>query len=140
MGELAVVGQEQQSLGILVQPSHGGQADAAQIMWQKIQNGGLPPILGGGEYAAGLVQQDIGEPAERNGLPRHGDLRRIRVDLVLGGGGQHPVDTHQTLSYQGFHLFARPPPGGGQHLVKTLHECTPSAFLSYDSIFRGGWK
>ena len=135
MGQFSVVGQQQQALRVLVQPPHRSKADTAQLRRQKVQDRGLLSVLGGGEDAGGLMQHNIGEAVKRDGLTGYGDDCHGRVQLVLGGGGQPAINTHQALPHQRFHLPAGPLPSARQQLVETLHRPPPSGFLPYDSIF-----
>ena len=121
VGQLAVVGQQQQALGVLVQPSHRRQIDAAQLRREKLQHRGLAAILGGGQHPSGLVQQDVGVPAEGQRLAADGEGGGSRVVLLLGGGGGDTVDQHPPLPHQLLGLPARPTACGGQELIQTFH-------------------
>ena len=83
VGQLAVVGQQQQTLGVLVQPSHRGQPLSFQFLGQQVQHGPLPAVLHRRQDPRRLVQQHIGKPPVAHCLPVHPDVRRLRVDLLL---------------------------------------------------------
>ena len=56
MGQGAIVGEQQQTGGVLVQPSHRSHPLLAIGLWKQFQHGFLPPIFGGSEDAGRLVQ------------------------------------------------------------------------------------
>lgn len=54
VAEGTVISEEQEPLGILVQPPHREEPPAAQVLRQQVQHCLLPPVLCGGQEAAGL--------------------------------------------------------------------------------------
>ena len=90
VGEIAVVGQQQQPGGIVVQPAHRIKAQAAVFIREDIEDS--PPaavIAGSGQQVQGLVQHDdyFGPGMERDRFSVEGDLVRLRVDrhgIALG--------------------------------------------------------
>ena len=121
MGGLAVIRQQEEALGVLVQPSHRKEAQAAELRGQEVQNGLSPPVLRGGEDPAGLVHHEPGELPVTDVLPVHGDGGGGGVVLLLHTGGGAAVHQHPALLHQKFCLPAAPLAGGGQDLVQPLH-------------------
>ena len=80
MGQVAVVRQQQETLCVLVQPSHRGKALLPQLRRQNVQHRGLAAVLGGGQYACWLVEHHVGMLLPAHVLPVHADP---------GGGGLH---------------------------------------------------
>ena len=93
VGQGAVVGEQQQALGVLVQPPRGKEPHPAQMLRQQLQHRGLPGILRGGHQAGGLVEHQVHLLLPADALPVHReDGGGIR--LVLRCAGSHPVHRH----------------------------------------------
>ena len=121
VGQLAVVGQQQETLGVGVQASHG-------------EHPGLPghqahrcgPALGigrGRDRAPRLVEQVVDEAGGGSDHAAvHFHAVALGVDPLADARG-HTVDPHPAGVDE---LLARPPaghPGAGQHLLQTLSLC-----------------
>ena len=113
--EAAVVGEEQQALGVDVEPAD--RDDARQVRRQGVENG-RPPlgIAGGGDEAAGLVEQE--EPgALGRGEPLAVDPDVVLVGHVVGGALEHlAVDGDAALGDPGLRLAARAQARARHHL------------------------
>jgi hypothetical protein len=81
-GKLPVVGQDHQAFGVEVEAAHREDA-LGDLASEQIQDGRAPlGILGRGDEAARLVEQDVAQPLRRlEALPV--DLHRIRAQLGL---------------------------------------------------------
>ncbi len=114
-GQLAVVGQQQQALGVEVEPADGD--DARQLRRQLVEDGGAAFGVGvGGDEAARLV---VAPEAQRLG---HGQGLAVDQDLVArpdverGCGQQRAVDADAAFGDPTFGLAARAEPGAGHDL------------------------
>lgn len=95
--ELAVVGKQQQSLGIGVQAAHGNQAHAGQI--HQIRHlARRVPVAHGRDVADRLVQGDVvaGAGGGGDGLAVHGDALRVRIDARARRSDDLPVHRYPT--------------------------------------------
>ena len=124
MAQGSVVGEEEQALGVLVQPPHGKQAPAAQVLRQQIQHRFLVPVLGGGQQPRRLVEHQIHKGCAVHLPAVHGQPNPLRVKLVLRAGRRAAVRQHPALPDQVLHLPPGPVPGGGQQLVQPLQRHT----------------
>ena len=117
VGQAPLIGQQQQSLRILIQPAHRKEPLPAQVLRQQIQHGPAPAVLGGGEVTRRFIQHDPGVPPVPQRLAIDGDLRGLRVCLLLCRPGGDAVHQHPALPNQVFGLPPGPLPRGGDHLV-----------------------
>ena len=117
MGEVAVVGEEQETAGVGVQPSDREQPAPGR---QQLANR-TPPlgVVEGGDYADRLVE---GVVARRGWLgkraPAHQHAVTPGLHLRAGLRHQHPVDPHHSRLDQGVALAPRPEPPLGEQLVE----------------------
>ena len=100
MGQAPLIGQQQQALGILIQPAHRKQALAPELRRQQIQHGLPAAVLRGRQHPGGLVEHQPGKTAVAQPLPVHKDLRGLRVHLVLRRPGGHAVHQDPALPDQ----------------------------------------
>ena len=85
MGQLPVVGDEQQAGGILVQAAGGEKPPAAQALREQVQHGFLAAVLCGGEDSRRLVQHDGEEFLVADFLPLGCHLVGAGLDFGAGG-------------------------------------------------------
>jgi len=94
MREGAVVGEEQQPLGVGVEPAH--RMETRQPGRQELHHGGATlRVAAGGERAPGLVQHPVGQGLEPEALPvhLHEDLVELGPRVVVGA----QVDREEVL-------------------------------------------
>lgn len=125
----AVVREEEQPLGVLVQTPHREQAPAAQMLRKQVQHRPLVPVLRGGQQARRLVEHEVDEGGAVHPLAVHRQLGLLRVPLLLRtergmAAGQDPALPDQVLD-----LLPGPAPRGGQQLIKTF-QGHPAQLLS----------
>ena len=102
MGGLAVVRQQEEALGVLIQPSHREEAQAAELRGQEVDDGLAPAVLRGGEDAAafeagmtlgdglrclpaGLEILSAGEESEALVTLREGKFHQVKRMLAARG-------------------------------------------------------
>ena len=109
LGDLTVVGEQEQPLGIEVQTADREQARFPRLGRQEIQHG-RPPlrISRGGDDPARLVQDPVAPGLRDDGAPVQFDLVLIRV-CGRAESGDHAVDAHAPEANQ---LLGSPP---GRH-------------------------
>src|SRR5690606_18528834 len=117
VGEVAVVGEQQQALAVGVQPSDVEHPGGHPV--QVVGDGAATLlVVHGGDHAAGLVERQVHQVRVGHyPLPVHVDHRGGRVDLVAQPG-HHAVDRDPAVGDQ---LLAGPPgsdPGGGEDLLQ----------------------
>ena len=121
MGQNAVVGQQQQTLGLLVQPAHRRHSLFFPLLRQQVHHGPVPGILRGGHIACRLVHQQNHSAPPLHGLTveRHGC--GPLVELCRAVRDHQAVDPNRSGPEQGLQL----PPGGaarvGEIFVQSLH-------------------
>ena len=120
VGQRAVVGEQEQTLSVLVQPAHREQAHPPQLIGQQGEDRLLPGVLGGGNHSGGLVQHHIHIGLRGDGTAVHGD-QGARLHLVLRPGRALPRHLHPARLDKGLGLLPGPPPGGSQQLVQSFH-------------------
>ena len=115
----AVVGQQEQTLGVLVQPPDRKQSPPLGG-GQEVEHGFLRGILGRGDDAARLVEHHIPLPPGAQRTAAQTDRIRVRVDLLRRVAAGHAVDRHQTAADHPGHF----PPGArapsGKHFIQPL--------------------
>jgi len=127
MGELrsqvAVVGQQQQALGVVVQPAD--RVDVFVHATQQIDHGPAPLRVGPrGHEAGGLVQQDVALDLGAAHAPAiHADVVLIAVGLGAEFANGRAVDRHATLGNQGLGRSPRGDAGLRQDLLEALLHC-----------------
>jgi hypothetical protein len=114
LGDVPVVGEEEQALGIEVQATHREQALTQCLRRQEIEHGrsslGIPRA---GDDATRLVQDPVGSRLRDDGTSVQRDLVLLRVCGRSEGSGD-TVDADASGAYQ---LLGLPPgshPGPGQ--------------------------
>lgn len=142
VGQRSVIGEQEQPLGVLVQPPHGKQRPPPQMLGQQVQHRPLPGVLGGGDHPGGLVEHHINPLLRGNGPAIHCDGGAFGhlVLRSLGPGAPYldPARLDQRLG-----LFPGPLARGRQQLVQPLHGLSPPvpvvfAIVSY--FFRRGHR
>ena len=116
----AVVGEQQQALGVLIQPAHRGQILAPPGGGDEVQHRRGGAVLGGGEDAGRLMEQDIEIGLVGQALAVHGDGGGFG-HLLLRRGGADAVHRHPAQANQLFDLPAGILAGGGNAFIQTLH-------------------
>ena len=131
MGQGAVVGEQQQTLGVLVQTAHGEEAGFLQVRRQEGEDGGVPGVLGGGDHPRRLVEHEIGIAVRSQGTAVQSE-QRLRRDLVLRPVGALSVYQDPSAFDQSLGLLPGPAACGGQQFIQTFHG--PSLlFLGFSS-------
>ena len=119
VGQSSFVGQQQQSLRILVQPPHRKQSPPPELRRQQVQHCGPPAVLRGGEDPRRLMKHDPGVAAAVQHGPVHHNLHCFRHHLVLRRPGRHTVHQHPALADQEPHFPPGVCPLPGDDLVQT---------------------
>ena len=125
LGQRPVVGEQQQPLGVPVQPPHGIDPHAA-VLYQLRRRAPSPLVRQGGDVAPGLIEHDVhmtGGTADGSSVHRHGV--RLRVSLVADVC-RPSVDCDPSC---GDPLLRRPPgaqPRRGQQLLYALGHAVTS--------------
>jgi len=120
VGQGAVIGEQEQALGVLVQPSRREEPHPAQMLGQQLQHGGLAGVLRRGHQPRRLVEHQVNQPLPGN---------RFAVHLKAGRGvvfpvrrlGRHAVHGHPAGPHQLPRLFSGPPACIGQNFIQPLH-------------------
>jgi hypothetical protein len=81
-GELVVVGQEEESAGIEVEPSYG-RDERVYRGYQIVDSGAALGIFEGGDVARGLVEQDVQAVLRLEGLVIEEDLVAVEIDPLV---------------------------------------------------------
>lgn len=120
VGQLPVVGEEQEPLASRVQAAH--RVEPLTTRYQAQRRRTAPEIQGVAQVALGLVEEDVD-------LLPPGDGPSVHLDGVPGGvhfgaqfGDHLAVDPHPSLQDQRLALPPRGDPGAGKHLLQTLHQ------------------
>ena len=121
VGQLSVVGEQQKSLGVLVQPPDREQAPV--FLRQKVQHGLLPPVFGGSQHTAGLVEHQVAEFCPDDLCAIHFDALGRWVHFALGGAFHLSVHAHTALLQQQLGLFAGPAARVREQLVQPQLRC-----------------
>jgi hypothetical protein len=117
--QLAIVGEQQQALGVEVEAAHGhharriaGQGIAQGVVDRRATGG----IALGGDQAGGLVEaEDARGRGRRDQLAIDAHAPEVLQDRG-GGLDQHAVEAHAALGDQALDLAARGDPGAGEQL------------------------
>ena len=125
MGQGAVVGEEQEPLGVLIQAAHRRKAPAPQLRGQQVQHGFLPAVPGGGENAGRLVEHQIGKAAVRQGFAVHPNVCGGGVYFHICGGGRLTIHLHTALAHQVLYLPPGPAARGGEEFIQSFHVFSP---------------
>jgi hypothetical protein len=126
VGEVAVVGQQQQPLAVSVEPSNGIDARPRR---HKIPHRPTPPLVANGAHVAGrLVQQVIvvRGPRRRNGLSVHSETVVLTVHQHAWLSHDGTVDRDAALAHQRLRGAARAYAGGRENLLDALRHDPPS--------------
>ena len=119
---VAVIGKEQQTLAVHIQPAHRIHPDTA--VGNQLRRIGPTLFVGqGGHKASGLVKQDVHIlfPGGK-GLPFHQDLIHLRIGGISQAGGS-TVDTYPTRLDQLLRLPAGADAPGGEYFLQSFfHE------------------
>ncbi len=117
--EIAVVGKQDQSLAVLVQPSGGNQADLFRLRNEIDRFFGGVPVVQGADVAAGLVQHDV-EFFRRRGNGSAAEFHAVAgLDAHRAAFGSDSVDFDQSGSDQPFGSAAGADSGGAQKFGQT---------------------
>ena len=135
--EIAVVGKQDQSFAVLVQPSGGNQTDLFRLRDEIDRFFGGVPVVQGADVAPGLVQHDVeffrwrsdGSAAEFHAVAGH--------DPHCAAFGRHTVDFDQSGSDQPFGSAAGTDSGCAQKFGQTdrriIHGTVRQLVLSLSS-------
>ncbi len=126
LGEVAVVGQQQQPFGVEVEAADG---EDARLLRNEVEHGGaIVGVVRGGHVARGLVEQPVHEvavddhrdPVERDPIGRRVDApaehRHLTIDRHPALGDEHLVGASRTEARTGEHLL--------QPLALALHRAS----------------
>ena len=125
MGQRPIVGEQQQSGGVLIQPPHRKQPSLLQLGREQVQHRGLIFVLGGGEQPRRLVEHHIDKGGAVHLRPVHRKANGGGVRFLLRLLDSPPVRQHPALPDQLLHFLPAPPPGGAEQLVDALHALSP---------------
>ena len=124
MGQLPVVGDEQQAGGILVQAAGGEKPPAAQALREQVQHGFLAAVLCGGKDSRRFVQHDGEEFLVGAGLD-------FGAGVPLGGA----VDQHRPGADELPHLLAGAQALGSQEFIQPFPHCSTSFLYSITILY-----
>ena len=121
MGQIPVVGDEQQAGGILVQPASGEKPPAAQVLREQVQHGLLAAVLRGGEHPRRLIHHNIQVLLPKDRVPPH--CHRLAGRVHLGGRVPHgdTIHGHCSRADEAPHLLAGALPLGRQKFIQPFH-------------------
>ena len=125
-----VISEQEQPLGVLVQPPHRKQAPAAQVLRQKIQHRPLIPVLRGGQQTRRLMEHEIDEGGAVHPLTIHRQFSLRWFPFLLRTEHRTAIDQDPALPDQVLDLLPGPAPGGGQQLIQTF-QGHPAQLLSF---------
>ena len=94
VGKVSVVRQQEQALGILVEPADRHDAELPVCLRDEVHDGLRFRVVRGGEIARGLMEQDKDRPAQTHGaaVDRHADGGLVKFPALVGHGCA--VDRH----------------------------------------------
>ena len=100
MGEVPVVGDEQQPGGVLIQAARGEQPPPLQVRGQQVQHRGGVLVLCGGEHPRGLVHHNVEVLPVGHLPPVHSHPVQGGVQLLGGVLRCLAVDGHRPAAHQ----------------------------------------
>ena len=126
VGEFAVVGEQQQAGGLVVQPADGDPASAAQGRQIVEHRRALAGVVAGDDHSGALVRHQ----QARNGRLRAAQLAAIDGDFVvrlnaLAHMGGATVHRHPARGDPALHFAPRAQAAIGQRLVQFLRHALP---------------
>jgi hypothetical protein len=118
LGELSVVGEDDEAFAVRVEPSHG--EDPWCSRHERGHRGPALWIAGSCNDPAGLVEEVVDmpwQPTDPGAIDRHRLVGRVDAPAQCR---PLPVHRHPPRCYQLFAGTAAPEPGAGQQFLKTL--------------------
>ena len=123
-----IVGEQQQSLTVLVQPSHRKDPDAA-VRHQLSGGGAAQLIAEGGHITTGFIEHQVHHRfGKRQRLSVHGDSVRLRIGLIAQPG-RSAVDRHPSLRQQRFRRPTGAKAGAGDQFLQPFRHDASSVFF-----------
>jgi hypothetical protein len=117
--DVAIVGQEQQALGVAVEPADG--IDPLGNRHQIHYRAAVALILGGGDVAARFVEQDVAWPLRLEQLAVDANSRASRIGLGAELGHDGAVDADAAGANQLFGGTARTDASRGEDSLQPFH-------------------
>ena len=125
VGQIAVVCQQEQPLGVLVEPADGHDAELPVCFRHKLHNSLRLWIVGGGQIACGLVEHDEDRPAQPHGPAVHGDMDGCFVKFPALVGHDRAVCGYAARADDRAQLLPAGDARLTQNSVQSLHMAAP---------------
>ena len=128
--KIAVVGEQQQPLGGLVQPPHRLQVKAPPLLRQQFHDGFFRAVFRGGDIPRRFIQHGDHPALSAKHFPVQGDGAQRRVNFPGAVGLRLSVHGDTPGLQNGFYLAAGARAAAAQEFVQTFHS---------SSVLRPGW-